>query len=68
MPNGLDLAAPDGQPVKLVFLLLSPSGDLRGHLDTLAEIARLVRRERTRKRLIEAKPEALLRIIEGAVK
>ena len=68
VPDGLDLAAPDGQPVKLVFLLLSPSGDLRGHLDTLAEIARLVRWEKTRKRLIDAKPETLLSIIEGIVK
>lgn len=41
VPKGLDLEGHDGEAVRLVFLLLSPAGDPQGHLETLAEIARL---------------------------
>lgn len=54
IPKGLDLGAHDGEPVTLVFLLLSPSGDPEGHLATLAEIARLVGDPEQRRRLLEA--------------
>jgi NhaP-type Na+/H+ or K+/H+ antiporter/mannitol/fructose-specific phosphotransferase system IIA component (Ntr-type) len=44
----------DCQPVRLVFLLLSPHGDPEGHLATMAEIARLVMDESNRQRLFNA--------------
>lgn len=41
---GLDFQAPDG-PARLVFLLLSPSGNSGGHLKLLARISRLARHD-----------------------
>jgi len=54
IPDGVDFRAPDGEPVRLAFLLLSPSGDPEGHLATMGEIARLVSDRTTRERLIGA--------------
>ncbi|MCA9297402.1 MAG: PTS sugar transporter subunit IIA, partial [Phycisphaerales bacterium] len=54
VPDGLDFKAADGEPVRFVFLLLSPEGDPEGHLATLAEIARLVVVESVREELISA--------------
>ena len=58
MPNGLDYGARDGQPVKLVFLLLSPHGDPEGHLATLAEIARLMIKPRVREQALACEVES----------
>ncbi len=67
LPEGLEFGAHDGEPVRLVFLLLSPHGDPEGHLATLAEISRLVIDPDTRRRLIDAPtPLALIRIIQDA--
>lgn len=52
VPNGLAYGARDGEPVRLVFLLLSPQGDPEGHLATLAEIARLMIEPRVRERAL----------------
>jgi NhaP-type Na+/H+ or K+/H+ antiporter/mannitol/fructose-specific phosphotransferase system IIA component (Ntr-type) len=66
LPEGLDVGAADGEPVRLVFLLISPAGDPEGHLATLAEIARLVFDEHVRTRLIEApSPTEVVRIVRG---
>ena len=63
----LDLAAPDAEGVRLVFLLLSPAGDPEGHLATLAEIARLVHGQATRTRLLEAQsPLEFMGIVRSA--
>lgn len=66
LPEGLDLGAPDGEPVRLVFLLISPPGDPEGHLATLSEIARLVADDAVREHLLEsATPQELLtRLLE----
>ncbi len=40
--QGLDFKAPDGQPVRLVFLIMSDDRDVGLHLKALAHIARLV--------------------------
>jgi mannitol/fructose-specific phosphotransferase system IIA component len=34
--------SPEGRPIQLAFVLISPAGDNQGHLDLLAEIARLL--------------------------
>lgn len=54
LPEGIDINAPDGEPIRLAFLLLSPTGDPEGHLATLAEIARLVIDPQVRNKLIHA--------------
>ena len=66
VPGGLDLATPDNQPVRLVFLLVSPEGDAEGHLCALADIAHLVMRSETREQLISApSPSALIEVVES---
>ena len=58
VPGGVDFRAHDGEPVTLVFLLLSPPGDPEGHLATLAEIAKRVVEESGRDRLKRARTPA----------
>jgi mannitol/fructose-specific phosphotransferase system IIA component (Ntr-type) len=40
---GVDFDAPDGEPARLVLLLLLPAGDSDGQLDILADVGRLGR-------------------------
>lgn len=66
VPGGINFDAPDGEPVKLVFLLLSPTGDPEGHLATLGEIARLAADHELRTQLINAEgPESVLNALRG---
>ena len=66
VPNGLDFRALDNLPVRLFYLLVSPSGDPEGHLATLGEIARLCSDVKLRARLMSADvPGELLEIIKG---
>jgi NhaP-type Na+/H+ or K+/H+ antiporter/mannitol/fructose-specific phosphotransferase system IIA component (Ntr-type) len=48
---GLRMASPDGEPVHLMFVMLSPENDDAGHLLMLGEIARLVSDESARHQL-----------------
>lgn len=52
---GIEFAALDGQPVHLVFLLLSSKDSSGQHLEALARIARLARNDRFCRFLREAK-------------
>lgn len=45
----------DGQPVRLFFLLVGPEHAAGAHLKALSRIARLVRREPVRQRLLAAR-------------
>jgi Kef-type K+ transport system membrane component KefB/mannitol/fructose-specific phosphotransferase system IIA component (Ntr-type) len=56
--RGLDFDSPDGQPSRLVFLLLTPKGDYEGSLRLLAGMARLLAREDVRASLLAAKDPA----------
>jgi mannitol/fructose-specific phosphotransferase system IIA component (Ntr-type) len=51
----VDFASLDGQPVRLIFLLAGPEPPAALHLKALSRIARLVRREPFRQRLLEAR-------------
>jgi nitrogen PTS system EIIA component len=44
----------DGEPVRLVFLIVGPEASAGLHVKVLSRIARLVRREAVRQRLLEA--------------
>jgi NhaP-type Na+/H+ or K+/H+ antiporter/mannitol/fructose-specific phosphotransferase system IIA component (Ntr-type) len=58
--------APDGEPVRLVLMLLSPQGDPEGHLATLAEIARILGNAETRAALTQARsPEVIMRLLHA---
>lgn len=64
VPNGVDWLARDGEPVRMVFLLISPLGDAEGHLETMAEIARLASNEQNRERLLTTDvPDGVLRLV-----
>jgi len=51
----VDFDAPDGQPVRLFFLLVGPESAKGAHVKALSRIARLVRGEELRQRLIGAR-------------
>jgi len=64
VPSGVNFGAPDEEQVRIVFLLLSPTGDPEGHLATMAQIARLVSEQDMRQRILQVSPsdlEALIR-------
>jgi len=53
-----------GMPIDLVFMLLSPMGQPKQHLDTISQLARMIGRESGRQDLLEAEtPEALYEVV-----
>lgn len=54
--RGIAWQAPDGMPVRLIFLVLAPSMERarKPYLDLIAHIAKRMRLARERKRLLEA--------------
>ena len=66
VPGGVDFGAPDGQPVKLLFVVLSPSDAPAEHLQTLATISRWIRINGNADRILELHdPEAVVQLLEG---
>ncbi|MBI4409105.1 MAG: PTS sugar transporter subunit IIA [Gemmatimonadetes bacterium] len=51
----VDFDALDGQPVRLLFLLVGPETDAAPHIKALSRISRLLRQEPVRQRLIAAR-------------
>lgn len=63
----IDYGAIDGEPVRIVFLLVGPETAAGEHVRTLARIARLVRRPEVRDALLEAPSTAdFVRVIRQA--
>jgi mannitol/fructose-specific phosphotransferase system IIA component (Ntr-type) len=67
-PAGVDFGAADGQPVRLFFLVASPSRSPAEHLQCLAAISRWVRSpQRVERLLAQHEPGAILELLrEGA--
>jgi len=64
-PAPIDFNAIDGQPVRLVFLLVGDEADPGKDIRALARIARLLHREEFRRSLMEARsPEEAMKTIE----
>lgn len=64
---GIDYDALDGEPVRLCFLLIGPESDAAGHVKALSRIARVVRRESVRARLVRSADAAeFLRVLDEA--
>jgi len=64
--HGINFDALDGQPVKLVIIVLVPQGRFQKHLHTLAEIAKLLQKSELRQALQQAPDAAaILQIIRG---
>ena len=54
VPSGIEFNSIDGKPVKLIFLIISPLEDIRGHIEALSEVSHAVSDEDIRKKLISA--------------
>ncbi|AEH45270.1 putative PTS IIA-like nitrogen-regulatory protein PtsN [Thermodesulfatator indicus DSM 15286] len=53
--KGLDFEALDKKPVYLIFVVLAPENESSLYLKTLAQLARILKQEQVKKRLLEAK-------------
>ncbi|MCE5251555.1 PTS sugar transporter subunit IIA [bacterium] len=53
-PSGIEYNSVDGQPVRLVILIISPTDDVRGHIACLSSISHAVSDEDTRQKLINS--------------
>lgn len=63
----VDFDALDGEPVRLVFLLVGPETAAGAHIKALSRISRLVRQPELRERLLETGgPEEFLRVLREA--
>jgi fructose-specific phosphotransferase system IIA component len=63
----VDFDALDGQPVKLLFLLVGPESAAGPHIKALSRIARLIRNDDVRKRLLSAEsPEEFFTALREA--
>jgi mannitol/fructose-specific phosphotransferase system IIA component (Ntr-type) len=63
----VDFDALDGQPVTLVFLLVGPESAAGPHIKALSRIARLIRNDDVRQRLLSAHtPDEFLRALTEA--
>ncbi|MEA2599560.1 MAG: nitrogen system component [Acidobacteriota bacterium] len=60
VPQGVDYGAVDGQPVRLFFLVVSPSGSPAEHLQALAAISRWIKTDRRAERLLELRDPAAI--------
>ena len=53
--KGIDYSSIDGQPVHLIFMLISPAGASTEHMRVLSSLSRIMSYEDIRKKLIAAK-------------
>ncbi|MFH2002897.1 MAG: PTS sugar transporter subunit IIA [Planctomycetota bacterium] len=62
--EGIDFDSIDNKPTHLIILLVTPKNKTKMHIQTLAEIAKLLNHEASRNRLLEStSPQDTLRII-----
>jgi mannitol/fructose-specific phosphotransferase system IIA component (Ntr-type) len=67
LPTPVEFEALDGEPVRLVFMLVGPESAAGAHVKALSRISRLVRREELRDRLSSvASAEEFLRVLTEA--
>ena len=66
IPSGVDYNSVDGQPVKLIFLIISPTHDVQGHIACLSTISHAVSDDETRSALLNSRTsEELYGILAG---
>ncbi len=64
--DGLDFDAPDGEPVKLIMLIVTPEDKKDMHLKVLSSLSAMVSDETIRNRIIAAiSPEDAMEVIES---
>jgi fructose-specific phosphotransferase system IIA component len=65
--EGIDFEAKDGQPVRLIFLIGTPKQMVTDYLRVVGNLARLLRQDDLRQRLLEAPDAAaFIKIVEEA--
>ncbi len=65
--EGFEFGSPDGAPVRLMFVVLSPPDQPASHLQVLSQIARVLKRKELRRQLLEAATvDELLEALQGA--
>ena len=67
VPSGIEYNSVDRLPVKLIFLIVSPTIDVQGHIACLSSIARAVSDENTRCKLIGAESQEELFMILSTI-
>jgi fructose-specific phosphotransferase system IIA component len=55
--EGIEYNSVDGQPVRLIFLIISPLHDVQGHIAALSTISHAVSDEDARMKLLNSKDE-----------
>jgi PTS system fructose-specific IIC component len=55
--KGIDFSSIDGQPVHLIFMLISPAGASNEHVQVLSSLSRIMSYEDIRKKLLAAKKQ-----------
>lgn len=66
MRDGIDFDSPDGEPVKLIMLIVTPQDKQDMHLKVLASLSAMVRDDTIRTRLMAAiSPEDAMEVIES---
>jgi PTS system nitrogen regulatory IIA component len=64
VPEGVDFAAVDGRPVKVLFLVVSPSESPAEHLQILAAISRWVKADQHAEKLLALRdPQAIFDLL-----
>ena len=53
--GGVEYNSVDGRPVKLIFLIISPTHDVQGHIACLSTISHAVSDEETRMKLLNSR-------------
>jgi fructose-specific phosphotransferase system IIA component len=65
--EGIDFEAKDGQPVRLIFLIGTPKQMVTDYLRVVGTLARLLRQDDLRQRLLDAPdPATFIKLIEAA--
>jgi PTS system fructose-specific IIC component len=65
-PEGIDFNAPDGEPVRLILLIVTPNDKRDVHLKVLASLSRMMANPKIRTRLMAAlSPEDAMEVIES---
>jgi mannitol/fructose-specific phosphotransferase system IIA component (Ntr-type) len=68
VPAGVEWNAPDGAPVQLAFLILTPASEDASQLEILRAVAGAMHRPENREALLAAPASDLGRIVTGMLK
>lgn len=67
IPEGVDYAALDGEPVHLLFLIAAPNSEDNVHLDVLARLSEMLMNDEFKNKLLAAKSKKeFLKVIDDA--